>query len=185
MGLGDVEEKDLTDSVLVSSDFPCPRCTLLILDSGVREVYFGRFKKNRYDSEFKPGIREERSIKLMRERGISVRHIFEVMDLKYDRELRDHVPTKDFMIADLTGFSFGLDDGFHIIPEPYEFKNDAEYYKALMLDEGFRDVVSEWIERMKSEPVPRGILSGETENHPPVTETQLDLPFEHKCSNNL
>lgn len=39
-----IENKALSGGILITTGFPCERCTSIIMDTGISEVYFGRFK---------------------------------------------------------------------------------------------------------------------------------------------
>ena len=67
--LGD--SKPPTGGIIVTTYFPCERCTALIIDSGISELYFGGFKNN----ESRP--REWQYQVWMTENGVSVNQLLD------------------------------------------------------------------------------------------------------------
>ncbi len=80
------ENKDLTDSTLVTTDFPCQRCKDLIIHFHIGELYFAAYK------EGVPRLYEVFYSAQMTSRGVSVNEIIELVSEEGDSEcvIRTH-----------------------------------------------------------------------------------------------
>lgn len=75
-----MEECDVRGGIIISTDFPCERCASIIADSGIAELYFGRFK----NGQSRP--RDWQYIISMTESGVSVNRVLPQGIQHYDNE---------------------------------------------------------------------------------------------------
>lgn len=80
-------KKILKGSTFITTDFPCERCASIIIDAGIKEIYFGNYKED------EPRLRDAHSAAQMILSGVNIYRVLEFIDgdnaLKYVVKKRD------------------------------------------------------------------------------------------------
>ncbi|MBU4245905.1 MAG: hypothetical protein ABIF85_06795 [Nanoarchaeota archaeon] len=61
-----IADKALSRGILISTGFPCERCTSMIMDTGIGEVYFGQFKNEEHLPDSNVVVRHKDALNIAR-----------------------------------------------------------------------------------------------------------------------
>ena len=80
------DEKELKDSTLITTDFPCERCTELIIGNKIPRLIFGQYKRGSYPWKGE-GLRTYK----LSAHGIDLFHLFQALDMREDKPKQEFV----------------------------------------------------------------------------------------------
>lgn len=116
------DEKILEGSTLISTYFPCDRCRSIIIDAGINELYFGKYK------EGKPRLKDAYHAAQMIQSGVKVYRILERID---ECGITEHLIKEIDPGPDLKSFTVG------------KLRTSGEAYIRMLFDKNYRKYITD------------------------------------------